>query len=721
MSTSKKRKLDDDPKSVNTRRVSSWGFRVAQPAKSNTTVHSTPSLVTTLRKGVCGRRGYRRELLQTHSSTPPTEKVEQPRPDEAIPDPPLLDLEHLNDIDTSVSPRKPQPKRARKNTTTTKVLEWLVFRQSILDELLRHDGHGDFFGHDGSLLRCSGCMVTAHRDHPLHRIEYWNGKFFDKVTLKSLGLRIQLGHGGAPCSCPPPGPRDFCVFDTSGIHHVSVDFCDCRTNGIVHTRTQLMRARWFPATLNWPKTVFTFDCLDTFHKLMLQGKTSLYDFYHTVLHKTDNMELEKPVYRYTEFQHSFRIWRNLLMLKRAGRGQDPAGAKATARGELAVECPACPHPGRNLPEGWESAGALLYLYTLYLAVDANFKLKGKDRGITDAELAPGWASFVEELSYQEHLKNYVDQPEINTCQSEHDAIVRAAVRCTPGYRVTGTGLCLCPRHGLVRKNGVGDLQKGEKYCNMDYIVLSALSGTTLPRVVISYDIGCQWSKNLRRRMEEYPDEMKLDPNMQIDIGIPGWHINGHGEKCKSNFCLSFMPGVGRTCGEDVETAWAQTNSLGTSVREMGPGARHETLNDQWCGMNFRKIVGFRTLFLNRLKTAFVMRDKHRAIFEKFSSTFPLQTVKKWEEKILQWNLDNSKPNPYAEPASSTTLHDVRLELAKEDAAIAAGGVISPHKTTLTTFLMIGLDLEEHQCVLVLSFHLDNTKAAFSIQDNRHFR
>jgi Kyakuja-Dileera-Zisupton transposase len=51
---------------------------------------------------------------------------------------------------------------------------------------------------------------------------------------------------------------------------------------------------------------------------------------------------------------------------------------------------------------------------------------------------------------------------INTCQSEHDALVRAAVRCTPGYKVTGTILVLCPRHGLVRKNGVGDLQKGEK-------------------------------------------------------------------------------------------------------------------------------------------------------------------------------------------------------------------------------------------------------------------
>ena len=48
------------------------------------------------------------------------------------------------------------------------------------------------------------------------------------------------------------------------------------------------------------------------------------------------------------------------------------------------------------------------------------------------------------------------------CRSEHDAIVRAAVRSSPGYAINGVGLALCSRHSLVRKNGVGDFQKGEK-------------------------------------------------------------------------------------------------------------------------------------------------------------------------------------------------------------------------------------------------------------------
>ncbi|KAF8219068.1 hypothetical protein L208DRAFT_1343775 [Tricholoma matsutake] len=90
-----------------------------------------------------------------------------------------------------------------------------------------------------------------------------------------------------------------------------------------------------------------------------------------------------------------------------------------------------------------------YLYTQFLAVDGNFKLWLKEHGINDPELAPGWGYFVEEEAYQAFIKNFIDQPEVNTCQSEHDALVWAAVRLTPGYKVTGVILVICPHHGLI--------------------------------------------------------------------------------------------------------------------------------------------------------------------------------------------------------------------------------------------------------------------------------
>ena len=49
-----------------------------------------------------------------------------------------------------------------------------------------------------------------------------------------------------------------------------------------------------------------------------------------------------------------------MALKRAGRGHDLEGIDNTAPGSLTVECPACPHPGQNLPKNWREAGPLMY-------------------------------------------------------------------------------------------------------------------------------------------------------------------------------------------------------------------------------------------------------------------------------------------------------------------------------------------------------------------------
>jgi hypothetical protein len=58
------------------------------------------------------------------------------------------------------------------------------------------------------------------------------------------------------------------------------------------------------------------------------------------------------------FMRTMREWRHIVMLKRGGRGNDSVRPVAeTTPGEIAVVCPACPHPGVNLPADWESASA----------------------------------------------------------------------------------------------------------------------------------------------------------------------------------------------------------------------------------------------------------------------------------------------------------------------------------------------------------------------------
>lgn len=45
-----------------------------------------------------------------------------------------------------------------------------------------------------------------------------------------------------------------------------------------------------------------------------------------------------------------------------------------------------------------------YLYALFVAMDANFRLKHKNRKLPDVDLAPGWAYYVEENGYKEYVK-----------------------------------------------------------------------------------------------------------------------------------------------------------------------------------------------------------------------------------------------------------------------------------------------------------------------------
>jgi hypothetical protein len=128
---------------------------------------------------------------------------------------------------------------------------------------------------------------------------------------------------------------------------------------------------------------------------------------------------------------------------------------------------------------------------------------------------------------------------------------------------------------------------------VDYIILSALFGITLLRLLISYDIACQWSRNFASRMENYPEDLRLDlDTVEVKAAVPSFHIRAHGPDCQQVFSLAFLLWVGRTVGEEVESGWSHMNPAAPSIKEMAPGHRHEVLDDHWGGWNFRKIVNF---------------------------------------------------------------------------------------------------------------------------------
>jgi len=136
---------------------------------------------------------------------------------------------------------------------------------------------------------------------------------------------------------------------------------------------------------------------------------------------------------------------------------------------------------------------------------------------------------------------------------------------------------------------------------MDLALLSTLqlavqSGIT--RVLVSYDIGCQWSKNLEKRLSMYSvsSSFELSSLTYWRVVVPKFHLTGHGKDCQLKFNINFTKGAGRVTGEMIESNWAQSRPMAISTRENGPFARRAALDNHWDAENWRKLRRLREYF-----------------------------------------------------------------------------------------------------------------------------
>lgn len=129
---------------------------------------------------------------------------------------------------------------------------------------------------------------------------------------------------------------------------------------------------------------------------------------------------------------------------------------------------------------------------------------------------------------------------------------------------------------------------------MDYIVISMLNlRGELTKLVISYDIVCQWALFFRERIKTFPTHMQIELPQGVDelrYAIPKYHFRAHKEKGHNQYSLNLIHGVGRSCGEQIERNWPKHSETAASTREMGPGSRHDTLEDHFGYANWRVYV-----------------------------------------------------------------------------------------------------------------------------------
>ncbi|KAJ7575193.1 hypothetical protein C8J56DRAFT_801798 [Mycena floridula] len=603
---------------------------------------------------------------------------------------------------------------------------WKLFVPRFLDELCRWDGRGDCLGQavcstcQGLGLRlfrckdcsphalvCQRCLVGQHERHPLHLVEVWddNRRLFYRVSLKSLGLKIQLGHEDhGTCYLPEP-TKNFIILHSNGIHDVQVDYCGC-ASGKDHW-IQLLRHRLYPATVDQPNTAATFACLDEGVAHGYAAQETSYEYYKILEQLTDNTGLKPLNSRQDELQRMMRQWRWLHMLKRAGRAHALDGVEGTPLGGCAIVCPACPHPGINLPEGWDKLPEDIgWIYRLFVGNDADFKIKRRDVSSEEKDpgLCQGHAYFVEQTGYDAYLEaNKGVKQAASKCVS-HDAVNKADRKEVRGLKVTGLATVDCTRHEMKRPNGLAALQKGERYVNIDFIVWMSLWFTMLNFIVMSYDIMCQYSVNFYSRMSAVFGESTSrihTKDVQFIWTVPKFHLPAHIQSCWQSFNFNYTRWTGRSDGEAVERGWSWLNRLRRSIKEMGPGSWRDTIEDHVSFHNWQKVTGMGRSLLRKLHVAVPKALSCQIELVDMAVGIDQASLVQWEAEVLAYEA-NSKIalNPYAPRARRGSLATVRLKLLEEEAVSLQTNLgLIRSDISASAMIQMGLEFEESQLSL----------------------
>ena len=133
---------------------------------------------------------------------------------------------------------------------------------------------------------------------------------------------------------------------------------------------------------------------------------------------------------------------------------------------------------------------------------------------------------------------------------------------------------------------------------MDFALMSSLAPSLhagITRVLLSYDIACQWIKNLLLRLASY----NFSPPLLLSalkfwrVAIGKFHLPGHGMDCQLLFNPAYIKWAGQMDGERIEAGWSLCVPMATWTRESGPNARRGILDNHWNADNWRKLLGLR--------------------------------------------------------------------------------------------------------------------------------
>ncbi|PPR07907.1 hypothetical protein CVT24_000591 [Panaeolus cyanescens] len=283
--------------------------------------------------------------------------------------------------------------------------------------------------------------------------------------------------------------------------------------------------------------------------------------------------------------------------------------------------------GINLPSGWDQVSPeKRFLYMLFTSMDANFHLK--KQLVSSYKQDPGLGLA---MAYMVPLH-------------KHKAYALKHASQDDGLRYMDVGAVICARSEIMLPLRVGNLQKGERFCNMDYVFMSSIqSFLELAIILISYDRACQWFINFGSRVAgpDWPANLKTPGSVKLIPAISKLHEPMHKQENHQCYLLNHILGAGNTDGKGIERLWWPHNTVG--------------------------------------KVTQANRNIQKEAHESFSCNIKKEVVNDWKHLCMEWDADESIPKSAKTPFNLEGTVLIELQVQKEsdeeeDKRIKAGGL-----------------------------------------------
>ncbi|KAI1796811.1 hypothetical protein LXA43DRAFT_879378 [Ganoderma leucocontextum] len=425
-----------------------------------------------------------------------------------------------------------------------------------------------------------------------------------------------------------------------GIIEMKVRFCVCLAEGerfTVPEPIQLLRFGLFPGTWKQPRTAFTINGLRDYHLLSVQCQITGIDFAVYLQRSTDSVLAHEVTDRHRELNETMRQFMFLRSTRRAG--QEPKIGLDT--GSLAVLCPACPQPHKNMDPDRHLEDEDSYVDMLFYTIDGNFQAaqKFKPMDMTDFPLTTGTAYYAHERDYE------IYRAKLGPRRKEPTTCRKFGVMGYSRYkgRVSGVVGLSCTRHMFVFPCGTVDILGGESFAYADYCMCSGLRPwLCLRRHNRGYDINCQYTIHLPERLHDIHQKHHDLPTIQAVyfpwtmVGIGKFHVAAHQESCRSRYSYYYLPGSGMTDGEAPERIWASLNNLSMRTKEMSSGHRHDVINDYYSDLNVRRLHNMHNTLGTRMERAKVEEARTQEYLTELEENIPAQNLAEWRIEEAKW-------------------------------------------------------------------------------------